>query len=336
MDKKALSFLKEGGNTDWAELAKDCVSFANASGGRILIGLDDHATEPSPNQRIATKWLDTIRKQISQRTYNVSVTPRLATAGNGGQYIEVLITRNAQSVAATTDGRYYIRVSDECKPIMPDELLRLAADKNALIWEEQTSRRVPKDQVNPDQYRQFLADVRASKRVSSFVKEKADDELLTHYLFVKGEYLTNLGILWIGQRQDRATLLYAPVIQFIKRDEREVKVNKLVWDDFRFNPKELLQAIQTDIPDWQEAVEIPDGLFRTTVPNYGIEVVRELVTNALVHKMYTVRGDIFINLFTDRLEIHSPGLLPLGVTPQNIINQSGAMRSWRRSSTTWN
>ena len=322
MDKKALAFLKDNKNTDWNELAKDCVSFANANGGRILIGIDDDATEPALHQIIDAKWLDAIRKQVSQRTYNVNATPQIATASNGGQYIEVLISRNAQSVAGTTDGRYYIRVSDESKPVLPDELLRLAADKNAFVWEEQINRRVPKNRIDEAKYKQFLADIRTSQRVTAFIKEKTDDELLEHYLFVKGEYLTNLGVLWIGQRQDRATLLYAPVIQFIKRDEREEKVNKIVWDDFSLNPKELLQAIQTEIPDWQEAVEIPDGLFRTSVPNYDIEVVRELVANALVHKMYTVRGDIFINLFTDRLEIHSPGLLPLGVTPQNIISLS--------------
>jgi ATP-dependent DNA helicase RecG len=35
-----------------------------------------------------------------------------------------------------------------------------------------------------------------------------------------------------------------------------------------------------------------------------------------------MRGDIFINLYNDRLEIHSPGLLPLGVTPENILTKS--------------
>lgn len=322
MDKKALAFLKEEKNTDWNELAKDCVSFANASGGKILIGIDDNADAPDPAQKVDAKWPDIIRKQISQRTYNVNVTPQLLAAANGGQYIEVFISRSPQIVASTTDGRYYIRVADECKPVMPDDLLRLAADKNALIWEEQINRKVPKNRVDAIQYRQFLTDIRTSQRVTAFVKEKSDDEILEHYFFVKGDYLTNLGILWIGQRQDRATLLYAPVIQFIKRDEREEKVNKIVWDDYYLNPKELLQAVQTQIPDWQEAVEIPDGLFRTSVPNYDLKVVRELVANALVHKSYTIRGDIFINLFTDRLEIHSPGLLPLGVTPQNIISQS--------------
>ena len=31
---------------------------------------------------------------------------------------------------------------------------------------------------------------------------------------------------------------------------------------------------------------------------------------------------IFINLFNDRFEIHNPGLLPLGVTPKNILHKS--------------
>lgn len=39
-DNKSLSFLK-GKNTDWDELAKAAVCFANASGSKILIGIED-------------------------------------------------------------------------------------------------------------------------------------------------------------------------------------------------------------------------------------------------------------------------------------------------------
>ncbi|GHT62325.1 hypothetical protein AGMMS50239_15330 [Bacteroidia bacterium] len=39
-DIKSLRFLK-GKNTDWDELAKDCISFANSHGGNILIGVED-------------------------------------------------------------------------------------------------------------------------------------------------------------------------------------------------------------------------------------------------------------------------------------------------------
>jgi ATP-dependent DNA helicase RecG len=51
-------------------------------------------------------------------------------------------------------------------------------------------------------------------------------------------------------------------------------------------------------------------------------VVRELLINALVHRPYTQRGDIFIKLYPDHLEIVNPGLLPPGVTPHNILHAS--------------
>ncbi len=72
----------------------------------------------------------------------------------------------------------------------------------------------------------------------------------------------------------------------------------------------------TEVNDHLEAKHNEEvGLYRRTL-------IRELVVNALVHRVYTMKGDIFINMYHDRLEIHSPGLLPLGVTPQNIISKS--------------
>ena len=67
---------------------------------------------------------------------------------------------------------------------------------------------------------------------------------------------------------------------------------------------------------------MPDGLFRQHLPVYDDSVVREFLVNALVHRPYTQRGDIYINLHPDHLEVINPGRLPLGVTPQNILHQS--------------
>jgi ATP-dependent DNA helicase RecG len=55
-------------------------------------------------------------------------------------------------------------------------------------------------------------------------------------------------------------------------------------------------------------------------PDLADVVRRELLVNALVHRPYTQRGDIFLNLHPDRLEVVNPGLLPLGVTPGNILH----------------
>ena len=134
-----------------------------------------------------------------------------------------------------------------------------------------------------------------------------------------GGGLAFLGALWLGKRNDRAKLLYAPTIHFLKFDEREQKVNKILWEDHSLNPKELIEAIWAQIPDWKEGVDIADGMFRKFIPNYEEEVIRELMANALVHRPYTTRGDIFINLYADHLEVVNPGLFPIGVTTSNIL-----------------
>jgi ATP-dependent DNA helicase RecG len=126
----------------------------------------------------------------------------------------------------------------------------------------------------------------------------------------------------MGKRNDRASMLYPPAIQVIRYDDNDEKVWKLLLDDYFSNPKELLQQVLDKVPDWQESVEVSEGMFRKNIPFFPIEVVRELVVNALVHRTYTTRGDIFINIFPDRMEIHSPGRLPYGVTPKNILSQS--------------
>jgi ATP-dependent DNA helicase RecG len=150
----------------------------------------------------------------------------------------------------------------------------------------------------------------------------SDEEILKNYFFQKDGFLTNLGILWIGKRTDRALLLYSPAIQVIRYDIQDEKVWKLLLDDYFSNPIELLERVVNEVPDWQESIEVAEGLFRKNVPLFPIEVVRELLVNALVHRTYTMRGDIFINIFPDRMEIHSPGRLPYGVTPKNILSQT--------------
>jgi len=61
-----------------------------------------------------------IQKSIAQRCINVSVAVTVATAANKGEYIQIQAFRNAQTIASTTDGKYYVRVQDECKPVPPD------------------------------------------------------------------------------------------------------------------------------------------------------------------------------------------------------------------------
>ena len=319
-DRKSLRAVL-GNSADFYEIAKDCVCFANGNGGALWIGIEDGQEHPPPDQKIDPILLERIRKRVGELTVNVQVLPELRRDPNGGELIVLVIAR-AHGVASTSDGRYFLRVGDSCNPINGDDVLRLANERPAVPWETMTSLGVSRKSADAPSVARFIAALRASDRVKPTVKEKTDDELLTHYWLSSGGLLTNLGVLLVGTPADRARLGSAPVIQALKYDEQGAKVSKLVWDDFALSPVELVDALWKDIPDFRESYEIPDGLIRTTVPAFEKDVVRELVVNALVHRPYTQRGDIFVNLHPDRLEIVNPGRLPLGVTPRNILHAS--------------
>jgi ATP-dependent DNA helicase RecG len=318
LDQKSLRAVT-GKTADWNEIAKDCIAFANATGGRLLLGIEDGENAPPSNQHIPADLPDTLRRKLAERTVNVSVLPDVVTAPNGGQYIELRIPR-AMAVASTTDGRYFLRVADQSKPVTGDDVMRLASERAALPWETQTTLHIPRAEVDATKRDKLLAALRASDRVKASVKEKSDDELLDHYQLAQGQMLTNLGVLCLGRQHHRAQLTTAPVIQFIKYDEHGQKVNKLVWDDHTQSPMELIEAVWLEVPDFRERYELPDGLYRQNVPAFDEIVVRELLVNALVHRPYTQRGDIFLNLHPDRLEMVNPGPLPLGVTPHNVLH----------------
>lgn len=318
LDQKSLRAVT-GKSADWNEIAKDCIAFANATGGRLLLGIEDGQDAPPAGQQIPDDLPDTLRRKLAERTVNVAVLPDVVTAPNGGQYIELRIPR-ALAVASTTDGRYFLRVADQSKPVTGNDVMRLASERSALPWETQTTLHIHRVEADAAKRDKLLQALRGSDRVKTSVKEKTDDELLDHYQLAQGHYLTNLGILCLGRQHQRAQLTTAPVIQFIKYDEHRQKVNKLVWDDHTQSPMELIEAVWLEVPDFRERYELPDGLYRQNVPAFDEIVVRELLVNALVHRPYTQRGDIFLNLHPDRLEIVNPGPLPLGVTPQNVLH----------------
>lgn len=320
LDRKSLR-LVTGAKADFGELAQGCVCFANAAGGMLLIGIEDDSDAPPAVQRVEPTLVDRIRKRVSELTVNVQVVPELKRHENGGEYIALTIPR-ATGIASTSDGRYFLRVGDTCRPIVGDDVMRLANERPATPWEEMTSLRVPRTSADAAKVASLCAGLRASDRVKPSVKEKTNDELLTHYGLAKGDVLTNLGILLTGDRNARASLGSAPIVQAVKYDEREVKVAKWSWDDRTQSPIELIDAIWSEVSDFRESYELPDGMLRTKLPAYDELVVRELLVNALVHRPYTQRGDIYLNLHPDRLEVVNPGRLPIGVTPQNILHES--------------
>lgn len=64
------------------------------------------------------------------------------------------------------------------------------------------------------------------------------------------------------------------------------------------------------------------GLTRHEQTQYPIEILREIVTNAVIHRDYSISGStIRISVFDDQIEVLSPGGLPTVITLENMAER---------------
>lgn len=319
-DRKSLRQVC-GKTADFNELAKDCVAFSNAQGGTIDIGVEDGEVLPPDNQILPDGLATEIINKLGGKTNGVILNIQELEAENGGQYLKLNVLRNPNAIAATSSGKIYIRIGDKSVPVGPEDIARLAADKGCISWEDTVTSYSWKD-ADIEKLSKLEDILRKSDRVSNFIKQKDTKELLDYFYLTDpdSEFMTQLGVLFIGKYTQRGRIMNSPVIQVIKYDQYGEKVNKWLWDDYTHNPLEIINAIWTDIPEWKESTEVSDGMFRRNILAYPEKVIRELLANSLVHRPYTIKGDIFINIHPDHLEIVNPGQLPLGVTVENILH----------------
>jgi len=52
---------------------------------------------------------------------------------------------------------------------------------------------------------------------------------------------------------------------------------------------------------------------------YPPDTIHEIIANAVIHRDYSIKDDIQIRIFDDRIEVESPGGLPAHVTVENIL-----------------
>jgi len=65
----------------------------------------------------------------------------------------------------------------------------------------------------------------------------------------------------------------------------------------------------------------PGGLEPIVYPR---EALHEIITNAVLHRDYSIASDIHVRIFDNRIEVESPGTLPGHITEENILDEQFA------------
>jgi ATP-dependent DNA helicase RecG len=320
IEYKSIQKIRSG-DKGFKDLATTCVSMANAQGGVVYIGFDDKSGQPPQGQVVPAKEVNEAVTKLRSLCFNVAISgSEVLSHDNGGQYFTIEIFSSTKSIATTSDGKIYLRVADKCEPVRSEDIHRLANEKQAYQWELVCPKTVKLSDAAPANIADFTSQIRASDRVGEHIKQMTNHEIIDYYNFTDGDYLTHIGILWLGTARQRSRLSYPITVQYIVYDGLDKKIRKEDWHDNSLSPDRLLLDIEKKAIELTYFHEFPDGLFRKQIRHYHPKVIRELLLNAFAHKSFTISGDIMIQVYPDRLEISNPGGLPMGVTKDNILH----------------
>ncbi len=166
------------GDKGFKDLALTCVSFANAQGGTIAIGIEDKTKLPPIYQKIEQKEANDAATRLKSLCFNVSLSSSMVmTHSNGSDYFVITVSPSLKSIASTSDGKFYIRVVDKCEQIRNEDIHRLANEKEAFQWELVCTKTVSTNDIDENALAKFTEKIRKSDRVKEHIKQMSDEEI---------------------------------------------------------------------------------------------------------------------------------------------------------------
>jgi ATP-dependent DNA helicase RecG len=307
-----------------AKLTRTISGFANAAGGELYIGVDERAGPAGAKIRTwrgfadpeeANGHLQAFEQVSPLGTYVRATFLRYATEGGLILQLEILKTRE---IARATDGTAYVRRGAQNLPLQTEEqLARLRLDKGITSFETEPVRTDPRAITNSSVTLEFLLSVVPSAKPEAWFKKQ---------LLIVDDKPTVAAVVLFAELP-QAVLPKRCGIKILRYKTTEPSGSRETLD---FDPltiegclyDQIFEAVSQTVRV-VEGVQIlgPSGLENIKYPN---ETLHELITNAVLHRDYSIAADIQIRVFDNRIEIESPGILPGHVTTHNILTEQFA------------
>jgi len=304
-----------------ATLARTLVAFANSGGGRILIGIDDATRQPTgiPDRETT---LDSIYRAASLDCCQPAVSVSVEERTYRDQLVFVVSVPYQPREMFTTDGRVLVRRGTENVPAAPHEITALASRRGQLHYEAE----VPPGATLNDLDLSLLQGYRAAYEKKRGRRLRLPDlKLLEHLgaiVYREGEPRpTVAGLLIFGREVWR----HVPQsrLSIVRYPGPTITRNLLDAREFEGRVPDLIDQTTEYLGERMQVGAIRDvrrfGPRREDVPEYPLPALREIVTNALAHREYQVRGArVIVKWFSDRIEVSNPGELMEPITPATI------------------
>jgi predicted HTH transcriptional regulator len=293
---------------------------ANGQGGSIIIGVEDSSLRivGVRDIRVAVDVLLRASRQIQPVLVLEPPEPEIYTL-DGKQLVVASVPPNRGPLYQSS-GVCWIRRGTHTIPLTVSEMLEIANDRGLVKWELRPARKATLRDINMERVR-FYLNQRSARSHDSGRFDNVESALVgmdCATMTTSGEVLpTNAGVLFFGSEPQRH-IPHSEVVCVLYRDESGVGGyvdRKIVTGTVQ----ELIDQTEAFLNKYVAVGARIEGWKRIDLPEYPIEALREAVVNAIVHRDYSRDGEsIRVFYYSDRIEVHSPGLLLPGITVEQM------------------
>ena len=297
-----------------AKLTRSVSAFANADGGELILGIEDDPRKVRgfPNVEDANGHIQIFEK-LFPLGHGFSYE-FLQVDGQSDYLLKIEIEKSHEIVFASDKKAYLRRGAQNLPQTDSVSLSRLKQNKGITTFETEL--------VNVEI--DVILDSEATQKfIDSVVPTTTADSWFIKQRLIRDSRPTVAGVVLFAdepqaclpKRSGLKVYRYQTAKEegerdFLSFDPVTVEgcAYNLIYEAVKLTAK-IIEGVK---------VMTPKGLKTAKYPE---EALHEIVTNAVLHRDYSVPDDIHIRIFDNRVEIQSPGLLPAHITPENIFDE---------------
>ena len=292
-----LDLIKEGENNKVefkSKVSKDIgegiCAFGNAKGGYIFVGITDdgdfEGCDVKSSKESISQYLTNITPPLEVKYHSITIDEKNILV------VEIPPSKHLCAIGGTV----FIRIGTSKRPLSIQEILAMGTE-----------------------YLLFEVD-----KTPTEIKE-IDEELVDYFVSQSRvdinnplQYLKNIGV-WTkkGKLTIAGLLLFDKDPQaYLPHTAVRLTYQDGSWKRFTGPIWKIVEDLEKELKGIFRLTPIQPGFKRIDIREYPMKAVREGIINAVVHRNYAIKSEVFIHLTSSSLIIKNPGSFPPGTTPE--------------------
>ena len=316
MKKKELTQIlqeEEGQFVEFKEkldnsLVKEIVAFANASGGKIFLGVDDSGKIKgiSITNRLKSQIVD----------YGKNCDPEIPLSLEALDNIMIIHVPEGLNKPYQGSKGFYLRLGANSQKLKRDKILEFSINENKIRFDEQICPGFDFKDFDDEKFEYYL-------KLAGITKILDKESFLRNLKVLNEKGMTNAGILFFTKSPYK--YIFSSKIRCVhfRGNERiEILDKKEVDKGIIGNIEYALNYIKERVPVRFEI----KGSRRIEHPQFPEDAYREVIVNAVIHRDYYESGEVAVEKLKSSILINNPG----GLIPSFPREEFGKW-SWPRN-----